>query len=150
MPGQIVYLDSSAIIKRYLSEEGTEAADSLFKEAENKNVVLCFSIWNIGEVIGALDKNNRRSKNKLSESISDFVNELERLNRAGSIETVNITLPIIFKAARVLLRYKLYIADALQIVSCKEANCSRFFTADRRVHEAAIEEGLNSSLMLRS
>ncbi len=150
MTDQTVYLDSSAIVKRYLNEEGTDIVDSLFKEAENKSTVLCFSIWNIGEVIGVLDKNDRRRKIKFPKSVDNFVNELGRLDKSGSIKTVEITLPLIFDASRILLKYKLYMADALQIVSCKEANCSDFYTADKRVHEAAVSEGLNSIYMLKS
>ncbi len=95
-------------------------------------------------------KSNRRNKNKKSESVSNFINELGRLNRYGSIKTIGITLPLVFDAVYVLLKYKLYVADALQIVSCRQAKCERFFTADRRVHEAALSEGINSNFMLKS
>ncbi|MDE1860526.1 MAG: type II toxin-antitoxin system VapC family toxin [Candidatus Micrarchaeota archaeon] len=148
MTVRTAYLDSSAIIKRYLKEDGTEIVDDLFKQAEAKGAKLCFSIWNIGEVVGVLDRNNRRRR-KVSESMSDFVNELGRLNKNGSIETIGITLPLIFSASYILVKHKLYIADALQIASCSEAKCDKFFTADRRVHEAAVKEGLDSSLIIK-
>ncbi|RLI84796.1 MAG: PIN domain nuclease, partial [Archaeoglobales archaeon] len=56
-----VYLDSSAIVKRYIKERGTEVVDLVFDNAELGNVKIFFSIWNIGEVLGVLDRYRRRN-----------------------------------------------------------------------------------------
>ena len=50
----LVYLDSSAIVKRYIKEAGTEIMDLAFGYAEDGHIKLFFSIWNIGEVLGIL------------------------------------------------------------------------------------------------
>jgi len=49
-----LYLDSSAIVKRYVLEEGTKKVQETYLEALNGAASLYFSIWNIGEVLGAL------------------------------------------------------------------------------------------------
>jgi uncharacterized protein len=146
MEGKNVYLDSSAIVKRYLIEEGTEIVDRIFREAEIKDAVLHFSIWNVGEVVGALDKESRKGRSG-SDRISYFLKELRRLINNNSIRTVEITLPIILDAASVVLRYKLYVADAIQIVSAKQAGCDKFFTGDKRLHKAAVKEGIDSTYL---
>jgi predicted nucleic acid-binding protein len=56
-----VYLDSSAIIKRYVLEEGSDKVKEIYLEALNGAATLHFSVWNLGEVLGALDAYHRRS-----------------------------------------------------------------------------------------
>jgi predicted nucleic acid-binding protein len=53
---RIVYLDTSAIIKRYVQESGSEVVASLYSKAWLGEAKIAFSLWNIGEVLGVLDK----------------------------------------------------------------------------------------------
>lgn len=55
-----VYLDSSAIVKRYVLEEGSDKVKEVYLEAFNGAASLHFSLWNVGEVLGALDTYYRR------------------------------------------------------------------------------------------
>lgn len=48
-----LYLDSSAIVKRYVVEPGTEVVDEVFERAEAREVFVVFSVWNVGEVLGS-------------------------------------------------------------------------------------------------
>lgn len=41
------YLDSSAILKRYVTEPGTQTIDLIFDQAENGQLIVAFSLWNI-------------------------------------------------------------------------------------------------------
>jgi predicted nucleic acid-binding protein len=56
-----VYLDSNAIIKRYVLEEGSDKVKEIYLEALNGAATLHFSVWNLGEVLEALDAYHRRS-----------------------------------------------------------------------------------------
>jgi predicted nucleic acid-binding protein len=60
MLNMLVYLDTSAIIKRYVREPGSELVNEVYEKALSGNVTLSFSVWNVGEVLGALDKYRRR------------------------------------------------------------------------------------------
>ncbi len=60
MTEKVIYLDSSAIIKRYVYENGSEIIRAQYHEAYLGNVLLSFNIWNIGEVIGIFDKAHRQ------------------------------------------------------------------------------------------
>ena len=51
-----VYLDTSAIMKRYAKEADTKKVDMIYAEAEMKKCSLYLSFWNIGESIGVFDK----------------------------------------------------------------------------------------------
>jgi len=44
----VIYLDTSAFIKRYVEEEGTEAVDRLFDSAYRGSAVLAVSVFNLG------------------------------------------------------------------------------------------------------
>jgi len=52
---KIVYLDTSAIVKRYIQEAGSDVVASLYSSAWQGSVKISFSPWNIGEVLGVLD-----------------------------------------------------------------------------------------------
>ena len=47
-----MYLDSSAIVKRYIIEPGSLAVDEVSHRAESREAIAAFSLWNIGEVLG--------------------------------------------------------------------------------------------------
>ena len=59
MRERIVYLDSSAIVKRYIREPGSDAVRKVYLKAYSGEVILSLSVWNIGEVLGAFDKARR-------------------------------------------------------------------------------------------
>ncbi|MDV3103620.1 type II toxin-antitoxin system VapC family toxin [Thermococcus waiotapuensis] len=150
MIGRSVYLDTSAILKRYLDEEGSEVVKRLFMDAYRGEVKLTFSIWNIGEVIDVLDIRLRRgqlSKEEFDFLKKGFLAEIKRLTRLGVLEVVPVHSLILADAWKLIEKYHLCQADTLQIVSAKYAEAGSFYTADGRLHWMAIEEGLNSILL---
>ena len=76
-------MDSSALVKRYVLEEGTEKINETYLEVLNGAATLHFSVWNMGEVLGAFDTYHRRKwlesedYQKVRES---FITETLRLN----------------------------------------------------------------------
>ncbi len=52
----ISYLDSSAIVKRYLREAGSDIVKELYMGAYNGELAVAFSIFNIGEALSVFDK----------------------------------------------------------------------------------------------
>jgi len=53
-----VYLDSSAIVKRYISEPGTPVADKIFDKCWEGELLIATSIWNIGEDVAIINTPN--------------------------------------------------------------------------------------------
>ncbi|NJE61357.1 type II toxin-antitoxin system VapC family toxin [Thermococcus sp. 21S7] len=152
MTARSVYLDSSAILKRYLNEEGSNVVREAFRDAYRGEVRLAFSFWNIGEVMGILDKKRRRGQ--LSEEEFNFLKkgflaEVKRFTRLGVLEVVPVHSLLLADAWELIERHHLYQADALQIVSAKHVEAESFYTADKRLHEVALKEGLNSILLVR-
>jgi predicted nucleic acid-binding protein len=60
MSAKNVYLDTSTIIKRYLEEKGSQLVDDIYARAEVGALRISFLMWNVGELIGALDQHLRR------------------------------------------------------------------------------------------
>ncbi|MCL4430636.1 MAG: type II toxin-antitoxin system VapC family toxin, partial [Chloroflexi bacterium] len=124
-----LYLDTSAILKRYLIEPGTEAADLIFDMAEAGELALVFSIWNIGEALGVLDEKRRRgwlSEEEFEKTLNLFADELLKLMRLKTLEIIPIQTPILTNAWNILLDYHIYEADALQIATCCASFLLRF------------------------
>lgn len=56
MRGQTVHLDSNAIVKRYIKEPSSNYVREIYLKCYSGDLTIAFSIWNIGEVLGVLDK----------------------------------------------------------------------------------------------
>ncbi|WP_297510528.1 type II toxin-antitoxin system VapC family toxin [Thermococcus sp.] len=150
MRGRRAYLDSSALIKRYIKERGSETVEGLYKEAYSGEVRLITSLWNVGEALGVFDITRRRGL--IDEKTYDFIRrallaDIRRLSRLGVLELVPVHSMLLADAWDVIQKHHIYQADALQIVSAKYGLAREFYTADKRLHRVASEEGLNSILL---
>ena len=59
---KVAYLDTSAIVKRYVEEPGSEVISGIYNKVLSGELKLAFSVWNIGEVLGVLDKYFKRGR----------------------------------------------------------------------------------------
>ncbi len=150
MRGRVVYLDSSAIVKRYVREPGSETLRRLYLEASAGGLVLSFSVWNIGEVLGVLDR--ARNTGRLGDeeyllARRRFLLETRRLLRQGRLVIVPIRVRILEESWRLVEKHHIYQADALQVASAKHVSATEFLVADKRLHKVALSEGLSSVLL---
>ncbi|WP_456396959.1 type II toxin-antitoxin system VapC family toxin [Thermococcus sp.] len=145
-----VYLDSSALIKRYVEEIGSDSVKGLYKKAYSGEVKLITSLWNVGEVLGVFDRKKQRGE--LDDKTHDFIRrallaDVKRLSTLGVLEIVPVHSMLLAHAWEIIGRHHIYQADALQIVSAKYESADEFYTADRRLHKIATKEGLKSILL---
>jgi predicted nucleic acid-binding protein len=143
----LVYLDSSAIVKRYVLEPGSNVVSSVYSKALNGDLVLSFSVWNIGEVLGVFDKYYRRgwlSREDYVKARYQFIYETIRLLKLKLLKVVSVKTKLIIQALPVIEKYHVYEADALQIVSARYVGAEKLYTGDKRVYEVAAKEGINS------
>ncbi|MBS7639276.1 type II toxin-antitoxin system VapC family toxin [Candidatus Bathyarchaeota archaeon] len=151
MRGPIVYLDSSSMVKRYVEEPGTRIVREAYLKAYSGELLIAFSLWNIGEVLGALDRALMRDL--LSHEAYTIVKrrlllETRRLLRLGVLIPVSVRFKLLTESWNLVEKHHIYVADALQIVSARAVNAAQFFTGDRKLHEVASIEGLKSTLTL--
>jgi len=147
MKEHVAYLDSSAIIKRYIKEPGSEIIKQLYQRAYTGELKICFSIWNIGEVLGALDRAMCRGRLAGEEHAivrRRFLLETRRLTRLNLLLVIPLRGKLLANSWGIMEKYHVYQADALQIATAKQMACTDFLTGDAGLHDIALREGLNS------
>ncbi len=150
MSERVTYLDSSAIVKRYIEEPGTEKVTQAFLSAYAGEERISYSIWNVGEFLESLDRAERSHRIARRESgivRGRFLSEVQRMIRLGAAIVIPLRTSLITQTWEVIERYHLYEADALQLTSARYANSKEFMTGDRQLHLAAREFGLKSTLL---
>ena len=135
-----IYLDTSAVVKRYAKEEDSEAVDKIYADTEMRKSRICFSLWNIGEAVGIFDRYRKTADPK--ERTRIFLDETIRLLGNDSLEIGAVSADILSHAIQMLLKHHMYIADALQLASALDFKADEFVTADGRLAKAAEKEGL--------
>lgn len=147
MKETVFYLDSSVIVKRYVEEHGSDYVRQLYIQAYNGLVKIAYSLWNIGEVLGVLERSRARGFITIEDyQIAKvlFLSETWRLAKLGSLLIVPLKLSILKTSWKIIEKHHVNQAYALQIASAKAVNASEFLVADRILHQIALEEELNS------
>jgi hypothetical protein len=130
-----VFLDSSALVKRYVLEPGSDRVEEILLAASSLGVsVICLS-----EVVSALCR--RRRERKLSRQ--QYLKAKEAL--LADIEdtsVVNITDQVVARAVELLERWPLRSSDSLQVACAAEWSAELFVSADERQCAAARRYGL--------
>ena len=146
----LVYLDSSAIVKRYLKEIGSESMDFLYdglEKEEEFELLLSFSSWNVGEVFGAIDTRQQRGdidKKSMMKALSFFSRETKKFVAMRRMEILPIGSRVLTRCRDLVLKYHIYQADALQLASAKQAGAQLFISADKKLVDCAKSEQMES------
>jgi len=131
-----VFLDSSALAKRYVVEPGSDRVEQILLGASSLGVsVLC-----LPEVVSALCRRRRermlshaqyaRAKRTLLEDIRDS-------------SVVNITDRVAARATELLEQWPLRSSDSIHVASAAEWEAELFVSADERLCAAARAYGLH-------
>ncbi len=142
-----MYLDSSAITRRCVAEEGSEAIDAPYARSEARGRDLCFSLWNVGEVLGAIAKARRMgwlTAAGAEPAAWSFVRESTKLRHLGALRTVPVRGDPLEAALTLLFRWDIEQADALQIATCQDLRASAFVSGDRQLLGVARAGGLTA------
>jgi len=145
-----IYLDSSAIVKRYVLEEGTDKIRETYLEALNGAATLHFSVWNIGEVLGALDTYHRRNwldNDDYRDTRESFITETMRLIKLGVTKVVPVKSKLLAQSWLLIEKHHIYEADALQIVTAKNIDADQLLSGDQRLVDTARKEKVNAAYL---
>ena len=142
-----LYLDTSIILKRYITEPGTETTDIIFDKAETGELTLTFSLWNIGEALGVLDE--KRRKNSLTEkefeqTLNLLADELLKLMRLKTLQIIPVQTPILTDTWNLIMNNHIYEDDALQIVTCSYGSNDALVTSDQKLAQTSKKAGLKT------
>lgn len=141
------YLDTSALVKRYLEEKGSSRVDELFSKAYAGSALLATSYWNIGEAVVVFNKYERRLGISARTLLALMAREARTLVRMQGLRLVPVSTSIIRDSINIILNYHIYLADAIQLVSARRAGCNVLVTADRELARVAEGEGVNTEVV---
>ncbi len=139
---QSVYLDTSALVKLYVEEDGTERVFALARDPDAQVVILDISLLESRSAV-----RRRQREGDIGQSDADRI--LESLERDASSEFLlqPSTSAVVEEANRLVDAYPLRAHDALQLGGCLvfgrgTPSSFVFVCADERLCDAARSEGL--------
>jgi predicted nucleic acid-binding protein len=135
-------MDTSALVKRYIDEHGSEIVDNIYKDAYQGIKRLSFSYLNIAEAIVVFDKYAKRLGVDAKEIVRYMLRESITLSRLNRLITVSVNPSVLLASIELVLKYHIYVADALQIASAKRFNNPIMVTGDKKIANIAEIEGL--------
>ena len=130
-----VFLDSSALAKRYIQEHGSDRLEDILSSASSLGVsVICVS-----EVVSALCRRRREGKLSRQEYLKAKQALFEDIEDSS---VVNVADRVLARAVELLERWPLRSSDALHVASAAEWSAELFVSADERQCAAARAYGL--------
>lgn len=141
------FFDTSALIKRYVLEQGSAWVKAL-TAPETGNTIVVAEITQVEAVSGA---NRRKRDGQITANTVRAVRLLVTRHFAREYVLVGLTNPVIERAKDLLEAHPLRAYDAVQLASALESNSRLtgigtspliFISADARLLAAAVAEGL--------
>ena len=141
----VFYLDTSAIVKRYRSEPGTEAIDRLFDvpEADSKFYTSFLTTLELTSSILRLANGGQ-----LDRSAADNILARFRLDSQGTIRVLPLTDAIVNGAVTVVEQHQLRSGDAIHLATAATIfrlapeSDGVLVSSDRELLEAAMRSGM--------
>lgn len=130
-----VFLDSSALAKRYIEEKGSDRVEAILSSAS----VLAISVICVPEIVSALCRRRRERKLSTEEYRNAKASVLSDINDAILI---GITEEVVAQAVALLEHFPLRSADALHVACAAEWSTDLFVSADDPQCRAARAHGL--------
>lgn len=132
-----VCLDSSALAKRFVNEEGSDAIEALCSQAD----ALGLSVICLPEIISAL---NRRLRERMLTSSQYREAKQRLLDDVRDADMIQLTPSVLGTAIRILEGSPVRAMDALHLACAIEWGADVFASADARQLAAARRAGLKT------
>ncbi len=137
MNEEVYYLDTSALIKRYVAEPGSDVIDEIFAKCYRGLSRHSFSHWNIAEATVVFDKYEKRLGLNARSLLLNLLREVKTLFRLRRLILVNVSSKVLKQAVRLVLKHHIYVADALQLASAATAGSNIIVTGDKSLARIA-------------
>ena len=125
-----IFLDSSALAKRYIQESGTQQVNDLFIQVDE----IFVSLVALPEVISAMTRNKTEKKMTL-EQFNERKNQL--ILDFQDFNVCDLTPQVIKRTLYFIENYFLRTLDAIHLASAMEIKIELFVSADTRQLKAA-------------
>ena len=135
-----IYIDTSALAKRYLAERGSDAFDAFLQACEDDFVISPLGSTEFESILQRLARQGHIDGAYARQARSDFASDLHR-----AVWSMHEFALVAFAEAAELMRTlkaPLATLDALHLASAIEFGCDGFASGDRALCRAASERGL--------
>ena len=140
-----ILLDANAVLKRHVSEHGTDVIHEVYRAADVGRIELAYSLWTPGECLGVLDRLDRQGllpPRGLGKARRALLGESARLVRLGVLTIAPLGARLMRTAWSLVLRHHICQADAVQVATGLALEVDLVLTSDALVGRAAAAEGL--------
>ena len=141
------FIDTSALFKRYIMEEGTEKLDRIFKQAK----IFYISDITIIEVLSNLKRKNEISKELSEEVYKSIKGEFLRDIAEGNIKTAGIVSETIIEAINLIDKKYITPIDSIQLAAALQLSIDPgntvFVCSDKKLEALARKHGLKSVII---
>lgn len=132
-----VYFDSSAYVKIFAQESGSQDARLLFELAHEGRVQIFMSTWTINETIAAIDRKHRRmeiSENELKRILATIIkNTIEYSEDSKTITFIPIDREIVDRSQDIIMSRHVSADDALHLYTAYAKDCQYFIHHDEKL-----------------
>lgn len=132
-----IFLETSALAKRYVQEPGSEELDNLFVSVVTEVFVSTLAFAEFAAAIGR----KLRNKEILEESAANAMRELEK-DWHGLYTKIPLTETLAASAASMAIQYPLKGADAVHLASAVAFGADLFVVSDKQLITAAEKIGI--------
>jgi predicted nucleic acid-binding protein len=137
---EIYYLDTSALVKRYVTEPGSDIVDEIFTRCYRGLSKLSFSYWNVAEAAVVFDKYEKKLNLNAKKLLLNLLREMKTLARLHRLMLVDVSPKVLRQTIKLVLKYHIYVADALQLASAAKVGSKMVVTGDRSLAKIASHE----------
>jgi len=134
-----LFLDTSALAKRYVAEPGSEELERLFSSLVSEAFISTLALVEFGSALGRKWKTREIGRTQASQAMREFEKDWQ---------SVFIKIPVseglAESAASLALSLSLKGADAVHLASAQAAGIDLFVASDRPLSEAARKIGLKT------
>ena len=138
------HLDTSALVKRCVSEPGSDIVDRIFSECYCGISRISFSYWNVAEAAVVFVKYERRLGLSAERLMRDLLREMRTLAKLHRLVVVDVSPKVLRGSVNLVLKHLIYVADASQIAMAIKARSSMFLAGGRNPAKVAEDEGLKA------
>jgi len=132
-----VYLDTSALAKRYVQEPGSEELEDLFSRDVTEAVVSTLALPEFGAALGRKVRDREINRKSASAALEEFDRDWQE-----GFAKVPLTTEIAECAAELVFKYPLKGGDAVHLATAMASRVELFVTSDRQLLGVCEKAGL--------
>lgn len=142
----MIYVDTSAFLKYYHQEKGTDQVERIVGEAEKSKHLLTSSVWLVLKSVAGVQSWLARgwiSLTERNELIGKLSYDLDNWRKLRCLRLKDITSQLLSKATSLIIKHSVTPGDAIHLATALalKPEIEIFIASDKYLKEAARKEG---------